>query len=390
MTPVRQAPQTQRSTTPRVLVVDDHHDIVEVISDMVGRNIDCRLSTASGFSEALRIIETEAIDLLIVDLNLPDGDGGELLTALRTRQPLASAMVVTGAATVDTAISALRHGAVDFLRKPFIPEDFLERVRSALQRNAQRVKSENRIERLRHAVRRLNDARRLVTRKVDLLCNDLVAAYGDLSRQLDLVRIVESFRGVVVTSEDLEQMLCHAMDWILRQMGYSNVAIWLAGPEPEFQLGAYMKYTIPGDPALTEAMRGGLLHVIRRDGLVHLDAVEAGKIMSPAEIQLMRNQAVLGIHCTYLGESLAAIVLFREGTKPFAPEDAATLRAIAPVFALTLATMVRGEGGDEYLDDETDHESGDGSLLDEPDDSSPRRKKRDDADWWKRGEPPPF
>jgi DNA-binding response OmpR family regulator len=390
MTPVRQPPKTEHSTSPRVLVVDDQLDIVEVITEMLGRNIDCRLAKAAGFSEALHIIESEPVDLLIVDLNLPDGDGSELLAALKARQPLASAIVVTGAPTVDTAISALRHGAVDFMSKPLMPDDFVHRVRSALHRNAQRVKSENRVERLRVAVRRLNDARRLVTRKVDLLCNDLVAAYGDLSRQLDLVRIVESFRGVIVASEDLEQMLCHAMDWILRQIGYSNVAIWLAGPDPDFQLGAYMKYTIPGDPALTEAMRGGLLQIIRRDGMMHLEANEAIKVMSPAEAQILRNQTVLGIHCTYLGESLASIVLFREGSKPFSAEDAATLRAIAPVFAVTLATMVRGEDGNDYGDDEQDEEKFDGPLMDEPDDSSPRRKKKDDADWWKRGEQPPF
>ena len=390
MTPVRQPPKTERSTSPRVLVVDDQFDIVELIRDMLGRNVDCRVNSATGFAEALRIIETDGVDLLIVDLNLPDGDGGELLAALRTRQPLASAIVVTGAPTVDTAVSALRHGAVDFLSKPFAADEFLRRVRSALLSNAQRVKSENRIDRLKLAVRRLNDARRLVTRKVDLLCNDLVAAYGDLSRQLDLVRIVESFRGVIVSSEDLEQMLCHAMDWVLRQIGYANVAIWLAGPEPEFQLGAYMKYTIPGDPALTEAMRAGLLQIIRRDGIMHLEAADAAKVMSPAEAQLLRNQTVLGIHCTYLGESLASIVLFREGSKPFSEEDAATLRAIAPVFAITLATMVRGDGGDEYCDDESDDENSGGPLMDGPDDPSQRRKKKDSADWWKRGEPPPF
>ena len=100
----------------------------------------------------------------------------------------------------------------------------------ALHRKSLPLKSESRIDRLRDAVRRLNDARRLVTKKVDLLCNDLVAAYGDLSRQLDLVRTTESFRGAITIADDLEQMLCHAMDWMLRQMGYSNVAIWLAGP----------------------------------------------------------------------------------------------------------------------------------------------------------------
>ena len=319
MTPVRQPPQTERSVSPRVLVVDDESDVIELLTDALGRNVDCRLAFAPSFAQASQVIETQGVDLLIVDLHLPDGDGAELLAALRKRHPLASAIVVTGLPSVETAVSALRHGAVDFLAKPFTLDEFLRRVRAALHRNALRAKSESRIDRLRLAVRRSNDARRLVTRKVDLLCNDLVAAYGDLSRQLDLVRTTESFRGVVVSSDDLEQMLCHAMDWILRQIGYANVAIWLAGPDPDFQLGAYMKYTIAGEPALTEAMRDGLLQVLRRDGMIHLNPDEAAKVMSPAEMRFLRNQAVLGIHCTYLGESIASIVLFREVRSPSPP-----------------------------------------------------------------------
>jgi DNA-binding response OmpR family regulator len=370
-----------------VLIVDDEFDVVDFVSDVLGRNVDCRLTSAANIAEAGRVIETKGVDLLIVDLNLPDGDGAELVAKLRKQHPLASAIVVTGAPSVATAVSALRHGAVDFLTKPFTVDEFLRCVRTALHRNAQHTKSESRIERLRMAVRKLNDARRLVTRKVDLLCNDLVAAYGDLSRQLDLVRMTESFRGVVISSDDLEQMLCHAMDWILRQIGYSNVAIWLAGPDPDFQLGAYMKYTISGEPALTEAMRQGLLQVLRRDGMIHLSAGDAAKILTADELRHLRNQTILGIHCTYLGESLAGIVLFRDGSKPFSEDDAATLRAIAPVFAITLATLVRSEAEDEGDSDEG--EGSDGPLMDEPDDS-PRRKKKDESDWWKRGEPPPF
>jgi len=388
MTPLRQPPQTERSASPRVLIVDDEFDVVDFVSDALGRNIECNLTTAASMTEAGQIIENQGVDLLIVDLKLPDGDGAELVAALRKKHPLASAIVVTGAPSVETAVSALRHGAVDFLAKPFTVDEFLRCVRTALHRNAVSAKSEGRIDRLRVAVRKLNDARKLVTRKVDLLCNDLVTAYGDLSKQLDLVRTTESFRGAINSSDDLEQMLCHAMDWILRQMGYSNVAIWLAGPEPDFQLGAYMKYTIAGEPPLTEAMRGGILQVIRRDGMINLGAADAAKILSPGEKQHLQNQALLGIHCTYLGESLAGIVLFRDGSKPFTAEDASTLRAIAPVFAVTLATLVRSEVDDDL---DRDGPDADGSLLDESDeDSPPRRKKKDDADWWKRGEPPPF
>ena len=71
----------------------------------------------------------------------------------------------------------------------------------------------------------------MVSKKVDLLCNDLIAAYGELSRQLEAVRTTEAFRGAISAIADLEQLLCHTMDWLLRQMGYANVAIWLASDE---------------------------------------------------------------------------------------------------------------------------------------------------------------
>jgi len=380
-----------------VLVVDDQHDVIELVGDALERNLECRLVTALSLDQARHILAQETVDLLIVDLNLPDGSGADLLPLLRSKRPLASAIVITGMPSVEGAVAALRHGAVDFLAKPFTVDDFLQRTRAALARQAMTVKSEGRIDRLRQAVRRLNESRRIVTRKVDLLCNDLVSAYGELSRQLDQVRTTESFRGAITVADNLEQMLCHAMDWMLRQIGYANVAIWLAG-EPGFQLAAYMKYTIAGNNELSEAMRQGLLPKIVKEGIVQLSADEAAQQLSPAELQHMRNQTVLGAHCTYLGESLAQIILFREGNKPFTDDDLATLRAIGPTFAVTLATMVRNDVDDE--DDDGDHPSKNdsnpfndgGQILDDDEHrrDKPRRPKKDDADWWKRGEDPPF
>ena len=257
------------------------------------RNVECRLATASNLADGRHILQTQHIDLLIIDLHLPDGSGADLLAALRKHHPLASAIVITGAPSIDGAVSALRQGAVDFLAKPFTVDDFLARIRSALHRHAMVIKNENRIDRLRDAVRRLNEARRLVTKKVDLLCNDLVSAYGDLSRQLDTVRTTESFRGAIHSANDLEQMLCHAMDWMLRQIGYANVAIWLAA-EPGFQLGAYMKYTIAGEAELVESMRQGILPLVTRQGIVHLTAAQAKEQLSAPELEYMKNQTIVG------------------------------------------------------------------------------------------------
>ena len=107
----------------------------------------------------------------------------------------------------------------------------------------------------------------MISRKVDLLCNDLVSAYGELSKQLDDVRTQEGFRKCIAGATDLEQLLCHAMDWMLRQLGYCNVAVYLAGEDGAFQLGAYMKYTLAGDTMLTDALKRVLLPATVREGV---------------------------------------------------------------------------------------------------------------------------
>jgi hypothetical protein len=250
------------------------------------------------------------------------------------------------------------------------------------------VKGEERLARLRRAVKKLNDARKMVSKKVDLLCNDLISAYGELSKQLDLVRVQESYRHCQMEARDLEQLLCHTMDWMLRQMGYSNIAVWLAGDDDEFQLGAYMKYTTPGEPKLTEALRQGLVKAAVKDGSVHLKGDELRARLTPAEMEQLKDQDVMAVNCSYLAESLAVVVMFRDAKNPFSDDDAATLKAVCPLFAVALAGIVRGEEDEEEQGGEND---GGGAVDEEKRErEKDKKKKKDDADWWKRGEEPPF
>jgi DNA-binding response OmpR family regulator len=351
---------TRPLALPTVLVVDDEPNLLELINDAFQRSLPCRTVVARNLREARRVLATRSIDLLITDVNLPDGDGSTLIGDLRRRRPLSSAIVMTGAPSIEGTISAMRSGAVDFFPKPFTVDDLLDR--------------------LREAVKRLNEARRQVTRKVDLLCNDLVSAYADLSRQLDDVRLTESFRKTCGVAADLEQLLCHAMDWMLRQMGYCNVAVWLAADD-EFQLGAYMKYTIPGDGELADAMRDGIVRLVNRDQIVHLADATTTRL-SELERKHLKGQTILGGSCTYLGETLATVVLFREEAKPFTPDDAQALRAITPVFAVALASIVKASQASET----------DGTPFrgDGEDSNTDNGRPDDKADWWKRGEAPPF
>ena len=388
MAPTKVAGQTKAAVArPRVLVVDDEAELHEVISDMVGKRLGCKLMAASNLAQARKILESQKVDLQLTDVNLPDGDGMTLLPILHLHQPQAQAIVITGAPSMNNAIEAMREGASDFLSKPFTGGDLVERVGRALGRAAESVKAEKRLNRLRDAVKRLNDARKMVSKKVDLLCNDLISAYGELSKQLDQVRIHEGFKHCLSEAKDLEQLLCHTMDWMLRQMGYSNIAVWLAGDDEEFQLGAYMKYTQAGEAKLTDALRTGIVKVAVKEESLHLSGEDLCARLTAREMEFLKDQDVIAVNCSYLAESLAVVVMFRDAKAGFTPEDAATLKTICPLFAVALAGIVRGneeeEGSDEgsMLDD---------NNVDQDKDKSEKKKKKDDADWWKRGEAPPF
>jgi FixJ family two-component response regulator len=383
-----QKPKSPPPQPPRVLIVDDEPNLLEAIGDVVGRSMGCRVVSAASVAQARKILASQQIELMVADLHLPDGDGMSLLPALREHQPHASAIVITGSPSVGHAIDALRGGAVDFVPKPFTHNHLVERVAKALERQAIVAKQEKRFGKLKHAVRRLNESRRLISKKVDLLCNDLVSAYGELSRQLDGVRTQEGFRKYVAEAKDLEQLLCHAMDWMLRQLGYSNVAVWLAGEDGEFQLGAYMKYTVPGEPILTDALKRALLPRVAKDGLSRLKGEDLADKLTPQEVNLLKGQDIVAVNCTYLGESLAALAFFRDAKSPFTAEDEALLKQVSPIFAVSLASVVRaaeGEDGDTPFFDGPE-----GGAEKKDSKQQPKKKKEDAADWWKRGEDPPF
>ena len=379
-------PDSKPDLPPRVLVVDDEASLREVIEDTLRRDVHCSVISAATVAEAKKVLMTQSIQLLVADVNLPDGNGTSLLPLLQRHQPMASAIVITGAPTMDGAISAMREGALDFVPKPFTHDQMLHSLRGALDRQAKAVKQEKRFDRLKVAVKRLNESRRMISRKVDLLCNDLVTAYGELSRQLDDVRTQEGFRKFIAGATDLEQLLCHAMDWLLRQLGYCNVAVYLAGEDGGFQLGAYMKYTLAGDNLLTDALKRVLLPATVREGILHVNANEYDTQFTPQEMHLMKGQDVLGVNCTYLGESLAGLLFFRDSRSPFTDDDEALVRSISAIFAIALASVVREiRGNGEEEEAHPDNPEIDGGSID----NGPR-PKRDPADWWKHGGESPF
>jgi DNA-binding NtrC family response regulator len=113
-----------------LLIVDDERWIRESCKE-VAENMGFKVFTADSAVAAVKQLESHTIDVVLLDIKLPGPDGLELLLKIKQQQPETEVIMITGHATVDSVLTAMKSGAYDYLRKPFNIEELkllLERV----------------------------------------------------------------------------------------------------------------------------------------------------------------------------------------------------------------------------------------------------------------------
>ncbi len=114
----------------KVLLVDDEKEFLEIMSDrMKARDMD--VTTATSAQQALEIIEKEAFDAIILDFQMPGMDGMDALKAIKAKKPEAQIILLTGYATVEKSVEAMKIGATDFVEKPADLEVLAEKIKNA-------------------------------------------------------------------------------------------------------------------------------------------------------------------------------------------------------------------------------------------------------------------
>ncbi|MBI4638026.1 MAG: response regulator [Candidatus Rokubacteria bacterium] len=102
----------------RVLVVDDNAPILRFLDSAITAE-GCLVSTAGAAEQALDLLSDQPFDLVISDIKMPGLSGLDLLRAVKGRQPATPVVLITGVPSVNSAVFGLRHGAYDYLPKPF-------------------------------------------------------------------------------------------------------------------------------------------------------------------------------------------------------------------------------------------------------------------------------
>jgi DNA-binding NtrC family response regulator len=114
----------------KVLLIDDELDFLEAMSErMTAQGME--VSTASSADAALKIIETASFDAIILDFQMPGMDGMQALKAIKEKRPESQIILLTGYATVEKGVEAMKIGATDFIEKPADLETLAQKIKEA-------------------------------------------------------------------------------------------------------------------------------------------------------------------------------------------------------------------------------------------------------------------
>lgn len=133
-----------------ILVVDDEVGILESLSGIL-RDEGYDTITASNGNEAIKSVQDDSIDLVLLDVQLPDINGVEVLRKIKEIEPDIPVIMISGRATIRVAVDSTKLGAYDFIEKPFSPEEKIDKmlltIKQAIER--QQLEQENRAFRIR-------------------------------------------------------------------------------------------------------------------------------------------------------------------------------------------------------------------------------------------------
>ncbi|NLZ17094.1 MAG: response regulator [Desulfobulbaceae bacterium] len=116
-----------------VLIVDDEEDFREITTkQLIRRDVNCE--SAPDGDSALKMINVQHYDVVLLDVKMPGKDGIETLREIKRIAPMTEVIMLTGHATVESGINGIKYGAFDYLMKPMDMEPLMEKLDAAYER----------------------------------------------------------------------------------------------------------------------------------------------------------------------------------------------------------------------------------------------------------------
>lgn len=176
----------------RILIVDDEESVaitMQAILEMDGHEV----LTAASVADATALVEASEYDLVLSDLRLDDGDGIQIVSETRSRWPETVCIILTGYASLDSAVKALREGAYDYLVKPCDVEELRLTVQRGLERRRLGTQLRERVSELETANTTIKSMNADLQQRVDEATSELRSQFERLQ---ELDRLKTQFMSV--------------------------------------------------------------------------------------------------------------------------------------------------------------------------------------------------
>jgi len=121
-----------------ILIVDDERSFAEVAAQRLRQRGFTAMAVANGSDALNRLEETNTIEVVLLDFKMPVMDGMATLQLIKKKCPLVEVIMLTGDATIDSAIEAMKSGAFDYLVKPFDIDRVIDKINAAAKRKRDR------------------------------------------------------------------------------------------------------------------------------------------------------------------------------------------------------------------------------------------------------------
>jgi diguanylate cyclase (GGDEF)-like protein len=266
---------------PGILIIDDDRNLRRTLSDILTVNGYVTYTAASG-SEGLTILERECVKLALIDLGLPDISGIEVLDLIKANTPSIEAIIITGNATITSAIDATNRGAFSYILKPYEIDQLLLNIRRAIEKS----EAEETIARHRLEMEKKNTELKALY-EISLAINRTIEMEELLSEVLRTLVEIELFRfdrkGAAFTVEGNTLRL-------VSHIGLCDAQVQLCGSTLNMDCICGLAVN-GGEILICHNSHGDPRHIIR-----YPDMPLHGDVILP----LMTPEKVVGVICLYI------------------------------------------------------------------------------------------
>ena len=314
-------------TRAHVLIVDDEPQLRDLLTDALTRD-GFRVSACADGPEALRRIGEGDVEVLLTDLRMPAMDGLELIQRARKLAPGLGCVLVTAFASTETAVQALRHGADDYLIKPFALDDLRQVVRRVLRLRRLVCAQQDADARAHSEAATLRQRSRRAERELEQARHDLDLSRRDLQRRVRDLEFIGELTTLLAREGDMERILRTTASILATRFQSRVVRI-------ELDVGEGVQVAEQSDDAVLAArlasMGAELMHTASRrsNGLVKDVVLGFGRPLEALSTVVRRNDRVIG-----------GLAMLRE---PMVPSDDAGDRALLSMVPQALGVAIEAD-----------------------------------------------